>query len=590
MASLPIVSEPTLQAVQQLLLGQRTAPLTDVEVAQFFQVKVDHVFILVLIQALTRKVLNANLALLQAIDKALTKSYLITIAICLRLGADPNMYATVRDVGNIHVLAYTFLTLKPQTAQDNIIFNSIIVLLLLAGANPVYPAFSTSTGAADTELTTKQWITNNGYPKLLQSLDINNPDLLTATVGEEHMTQYSIILNKPTVPHRAYIALDYTLAITAFASRTYSLIPVPTTVRMLDNTALVEAVDAFNADAFIYLIGQGNIPSYLLTNHILTKMEFARQRNHATVITELERMLLASINAGVQLDQDQVRLLKPFGDLVKTVETSYQVPYWRKLCNNKDPHMVESLRKLAISLNVDHTLDKSGVCNGIEALARADRNVLKAAAHKRQQARLNANAGLITDFVGEPVNLLCHNRVQIKEDPLSYNDMDLAYYRDAQSNVWCYTSDEFASLLETGVNPTNYTKLPASFLAQLQYRVAVLKELGVELRTRVPRTFDQALDSLDAKDMVTEADSKAALDQFFQYGMQQGVTSMTLEALNKDQLTAALQTIGFKVDFSLLSKGHALITTAQIVTHVPQEQRQMFFTAVRGSTYANQSY
>src|SRR5688500_5443220 len=76
--------ESMLNEVQKKIYGQRNEKLTPVEINRLFQVPVTPEFNLTIYRALQRNALNPDITLLQAIPRAITKEYLIPIALCLR--------------------------------------------------------------------------------------------------------------------------------------------------------------------------------------------------------------------------------------------------------------------------------------------------------------------------------------------------------------------------------------------------------------------------------------------------------------------------------------------------------------------------
>lgn len=98
------------------------------------------------------------------VTEKVNKEDLIPIALALRYGADPNLYLQLNEIGNIHLLGYVYYNLsKPilfsktgcsnnfkdnlfslddQINQNNLLLNSIILMLKLAGSDPSSPAFS----------------------------------------------------------------------------------------------------------------------------------------------------------------------------------------------------------------------------------------------------------------------------------------------------------------------------------------------------------------------------------------------------------------------------------------------------------------
>lgn len=612
-AGLQILSE-----LQNRILGQRVTPLTPVEVNKLFQAPITVEFNLILLRGLQRKiqdsttgstdtttdVIDANLALVQAIAKATTEEYLIPIALCLRYGANSNMYIKVDKVGTMHIIGYVYFTLgrdgfagsvnNISEPADEIVINTIIAMLIAKGSKATMPMFqqldpANSKIISSQTLTVKDWLTQEGYTHILNELNVPNYSMLAPIIGVQSTVNLSIVLDLPQLKGREYNAADMTRAISSHSLITFKLIPIPTVRKMMDNRALVESVDYLNADAFERINMEGYTPSYILINHILTSMVYYRAKGDTIAVLELERMLKLCINTGSQLDQDQYNIVATLGlDLVSVVNASYDVPFWRKLCSNKSTELSPALRKLAINLNVDNTLNKAGICNRLADMAKSDKEVLKQAAAHRQQERLNSQLGNVNEYIGDKTaNLTCSNKSSLANDPMSYNDADIAYYRDDAGTVWCFTSDQFQALKERRANVYTSVKLPDSFISQIDAKIALMKVLSDEntALTRVPRTFDQAIDTLANKDSISNVVSAAVLEQFYEVGARYSVSKSTINSLSKESMLAALNTVGYKLNFSLLTTGHALITTAHVVTQLEAVDQATFFTSVAGYNY-----
>ena len=326
----------------------------------------------------------------------------------------------------------------------------------------------------------------------------------------------------PSLAGRDHESRDMLLAIRSFSPISFDKIPTPDTIVMMDHKSLHDSVTYLNSSSYEKLLKRGQMPSYLLVNTILISMKSYKSAGRIIAVQELEKMLLSSISLGTQLDQDQLSIVSVMGqDVLNSVTKEYEQPYWRKICRASSspdsPGVIvktpEPLRRLAISLNIDPTMSKASICDSINTLSKADKEALKDAARRRQQLRMASDMGTMNEFLGDKVpTLVCRNKVLMQQNPLDYNDVDLAYYRDDQGAVWCFSSDTFSSILESGLNPYNSTLLPPSFKDQLRYQIDVLRRLGIDAgngqvgiySSRVPITFDKSIDSLTSKDVVSE--------------------------------------------------------------------------------------
>lgn len=575
-----------LNEIQKKLYGQRKEKLTPIEIHRLFQTPVTAEFNLVIYRALQRQAIDPDVTILQAIPRSITKEYLVAIAMCLRFGADANMYVEAPRLGTIHILGYVYSVLAEDQLADETVLNTIVLMLIAHGSRPSMPIFDRKAGKIrehgeienNMSLTVTEWLNDQGYTTILNNLQTGNVTELQRIVDKESMITLSILLDMPTLMTRDYAPQDMVLAIRAFSPISLDKVPTPDTKVLMDWTSLSDAVTYLNSDAYDTLLKRGQLPSYLMINKILIALRTYRSTNRTVAAQELERMLLSSIAIGTQLDQDQMNIVSTLGrDILEAVTKEYEQPYWRKICRATgdtkiSTELPESLRRLAISLNINPNLSHAAVCENISTLAKSDKEALKEAARRRQQLRMTSDLGVMNEFLGgKTPALVCRNKSLLPHDPLDYNDVDLAYYRDDQGAVWCFGSDSFASLLESGINPYNSTALPDSFKAELRYRFDVLKRLGIDSTrgelgvSRVPMTFSQSIDSLTAKDMVSEKASVEAINTFIQLAAQNSVSADTIRSLIKDQMIAALRSIGYEVDLAPLSTPHALVTTARIV-------------------------
>lgn len=588
--------DPMLNELQKKIYGQRNERLTPVEINRLFQSPITPEFNLTLYQALRRNAINPDVTILQAIPRAKTREYLIPIALCLRFGADANMYVDAPKLGTIHILGYVYSLLGGDRFSDDAniadenVLNTIILMLIAEGSRPSLPMYDRKAGKIRTDgdmpsssLSVVEWLNDQGYNTILNRVSIGDSSELQKVVDKESLTVLSILLDMPNLVGRDYESRDMLLAIRAFSPISFDKIPTPDTIVMMDYKSLDESVTYLNSSAYEKLVKRGQMPSYLLINKILIGMKAYKNLGRIVAAQELEKMLLSSIAIGTQLDQDQLAIVSIMGqDVLSSVTKEYEQPYWRKICKAPDaPGALsttpEPLRRLAISLNIDPTMTKAAICESINNLSKADKEALKDAARRRQQLRLAADMGTMNEFLGGKIpNLVCRNKVLMQQNPLDYNDIDLAYYRDDQGAVWCFGSDTFASILESGLNPYNSTLLPESFKEQLKYQINVLKRLGVDAgrgeigiySSRIPITFDKSIDSLTSKDVVSEKSSEQALELFIQLAGRNGISPETIRNLSKDQMMAALRSVDYNVNLAPLSTSHALVTTSRVVEHI----------------------
>ena len=122
-----------LRDLQKIILGERTEPLSIIEIRNLFSYPTTPESILYLITALNRNKIDPNTTLIQGIDNANHKQDLVPIALSLRYGADPNLYVNFPTVGDIHILGFVYLVVSYKTLP---LLNSLVIMLMAMGADP----------------------------------------------------------------------------------------------------------------------------------------------------------------------------------------------------------------------------------------------------------------------------------------------------------------------------------------------------------------------------------------------------------------------------------------------------------------------
>lgn len=590
--SSPIRKNPTevdkvIAEVQKKIFGQREEKLTPLEINRLFQSHITPEFNLIIYKALQKKAIDPDNSMLHIIPRTKTKEFLVPLALCIRFGADTNMYVNLPKLGTVHLLGYIYNILGGTTGIDEDVLDTIVIMLMAKGSRPSLPMFDKRAGEIRTEsdinvnsISVLDWLRDKGFETILDRLPVGDPSGIQKVIDNNSSASISIILDVPELSSRPYTEKDFGLAVKFFSSYAIDKIPLPTTKVIMDYKSLDDAVSHFNYEAFNKLLNRGQSPSYLMMNKLIIGIKNHKKTGKIIAAQELERMLLDAIDTGIQLDVDQMNIISTTSkDLLDSVNKRYEQPYWKKICKiqKSSKPIPEELKHLAISLNIDSTASHSLVCETISKLSKSDKESLKDAARKRQQLRMASEMGNMNEFLGEKAPLLvCRNTSTMSHNPLDYNDINIAYYRDDQGAIWCFTSDMFADLVESGTNPYSSAILPGSFKNQLVYQLEVLKKLGIDASrgevgiytSQVPQTFSAAIDSLDNNDVVTERASSRAVANFIQLAAMNSVSPDTIKNLTKPRMNDSLRSIDYYVDLSELGTGHALVTTARVVNFI----------------------
>jgi len=569
-------------------------------------------FIFLTYKGLMKKVMKPNLVLAMTISQVMGDRCLIPIALALRSGGNPNMYISTKKYGDIHILGYLQTLGQPETTLQK-----IIVLLCLFGASADKPfAYKKPDEPKDIK-TVYEWATQAGY----KSLDrVRTPDRETILtwVKPPILNELALISDKTnflvedyeedlfgpdnggkgTYHLRSLNTSDYILQIIAFVPLNKSILPISRWIGG-DYNSLRLALTSFNEEAFHYCLTVGQFPSYQLVNEIILKMKTYRETKHVLFIQELEQILLDAIDIGTRLDSEQMALLETMGGpTLEKIKKAYLLPYWKKACSSdiletekgkkksKFDYRYEipdDLRLLAAQLNLPDD-SRGSICREIDRVSKVNRDVLIQKNRDRQKARLANNLLWFVDpeeqQPGEEKSAVCDNNNFNLTD---YADLDIAYYRDKDGKVWCFTSDAFPAIIEKQINPYNETYLPTTFVTKIRGQLDLLTRLG--LATKGPSgytkqikavPFEKILADLDQADKLDDEKSQRILRVFYSLGMTAGFSEEKLNQMKPEDFQRALHQIGFKdVTLNGLTKQHMLLTVAHIIYHVNQTKKYL---------------
>lgn len=403
-------------------------------------------------------------------------------------------------------------------------------------------------------ITVSDWLANQKYRSVVAGVE--SASELAKRIPLEMMVMISILLDAPQLTPRSYQEEDMYLAIRAFSMAVLPKIPASALRTGLDYKSLLTAEASFNSAAFTDLLSRGQMPSYLLINRII--LDLKRYQGRLPFI-ELQNMLRDSVTRGVTLDQDQLTIIGTLGQNTLTlVNQAYAEPYWRKVCRVTTGAVPEELRMLAASLNLNTDAGKGAICENLSLLSAADKQGLKDAARRKQQLRMMGEVGYLSEFLeGKIPDLVPRNRSLMPQDPFTYNDNDIVFYRDDQGSIWAFGREMFATILESKTNPYSSAPLPAEVLVKI--------EMKNQLSGGPAISFDNAIDHLDDKDSIGNNMSAQVLQQYANLANRMGVPSEVALGLSKADMSAALRAINLDVNLDGLTTSHALTTVAYTV-------------------------
>jgi len=570
--------------LQKIILGKRKEPLSGMEVKDLFKSPTTPESILTIYKGLKSQKINPNQILIEGIGSASKKEDLIPIALSLRYGADPNVYVKTGGVGNIHVLAFTYYRLS-EPSQDScilppnqILINSIIMLLIASGSNPLMPIFKSCEQTFSlTDTVSGQnvisWLCEAGYNTILDQVDES-----LSNVKPESVTLIATFLNCPDMLKRDPKMEE---VISSHADQ------------ILDNFAhlgnlesgLSMSIKYLNLHSFKIYTNLGASLDYWEVNNILLKMREYKTNGDILSLGALFEMLLYAVETGTVIDLYQFKLLECMDmDLAQTLACKYSEPYIKKVCKVCKGNVSSELQLIAYHLNLNPEYPKETICSEISKMAMTDPEALKRSAVARQERRISDTLSPIQSFICDLPHTLLRNKSMV-ENIYDYVDWDIAVYRDQHGVNWGFLRTKFSDLLENDKNPFTQEKLPTNFKDEMEMKREAHILLGLDKPVKVSETID----SLTKKDTISNEKTQNAVKRFYNMACMEGVNDDFIMRLSKSSLENALRNINIRTDLTSLSDDFARITFAVSAESKLRQNRYMvtdFFSNLRMNSTA----
>lgn len=537
------------------------------QVADFLSGPQDAAFRIILEKAIKAELINPDVALAAIIKNVKGRLSIYSVSIVLRLGANANSYITDPEVqGHIHILAYLYFRWKKNGVKDGApCLNTIVLLLIHAQATPVKAVFDSSGGTIrpytemKKEKTVIEWLDENGYENILKSaypslnsnIDGRTRDLIGVLSGDR-----DLILEQQ---------LPEEMIERIVMARTETLLPLavrPKTRSGLDYLVVYWAVENFSSEAFSYYLSLGVDISYPFMNSLILMLKYHSQRENEILRAVFVQMIEVAITTGTTIDINQ-RLL--MGDADGRVQSDimklYSRPYWEKVCTRSDmiDGFPQRLTRASVLLGIDQG---SNVCRELKEIATSDPVSVQESIVRRQQSRLNAHHGKISEYSnGRSPSLRCMN--VSGENYMTYPDLNIASYRDINEDVWCFLSPDYRYILESGTNVVNGVKVPGYLKDEIQAKERKLKELNVDPRS--PKSVSQVLAEIMEDDKLDDEHSEKVVNQLFDRLLERGISKTEVQRLTPQQLESVVSQSGYRAMIRDLTPEHAITTVAYIV-------------------------
>ena len=448
-----------------------------------------------------------------------TKNYvgLFLIGLVFRMGANPNIYLRTKGYGNLHILCN--LSLRSGDLTDYY-FRYIISLLKHFGSNINYPALKNETsyeghldeayvsqiaGARDEaqimEMTVSDFIRNQGklpdedIADFLNS--VSDDMLINFSVATDSVEIFSRVAEEDyfkevfQIEENTNSVLKLFLDIsTAGAMNIANHITVKTIPNLNKNSVNTQRIPIYasiissDTKMFKLMAMKGSAIKYVSVSHIIANYKRYKDKDLKIYKNNFD-MLLIAVNIGADIDLYQFELFTSSANYpeIEEIKKAYDVPKWKKLCAvvQEEDEPRQEIKQIAFELNQNYNSSERQMCNKFRQIAMMDRSQFLEAATKRQEDRISTDLSSSIDFTYEgraPENK-CNKRSTVLNNPYAYNDSRMAFYKDEEEEVWCFTSDTFLNLIATKINPYTGKDLPQKFIETVRGQVNLLKNLGL---------------------------------------------------------------------------------------------------------------
>lgn len=509
---------------------------------------------------------------------------LALVALSLRLGANPNVYVPLPEVGDIHILG---VASRFKDKYDPKIYIMLLSILISFGSKASSPLFNQSSSLLKDKpvsaISVSDFNLNNGYGDELMEL---SKDGALNNLNPQVRTQIAMFTDKVDLISSPIMESDIELAI---LSQSKNVISTYIQGHKTSDGTLMKLYDLvfkyYAANVPPELLKIRVYPYYYQVNHLILKMKEVSNLGYQTLLLQLTGILKALVIAGTDLDPYQLVMLKTISpNIAKVITDAYSVPYWKKACeypSRADAN--QRLIQLAKALQYNGGSSSQEVCTFIKNLSEADQHKIVQSAVTRQKERIAIMNSSPSDYINSKPSGICYNTNVSGDEIYEYSDLDLITYKDSHGNIYCFTRDLFPILLQDKINPYTKESLPPSFLDSLAKQQAILLNLGMQ---GPPETLGHSLKRLHANDEITETIDNAYIEDFLKLGRLNGLSDEALLSLKPPLTTTYLNNLGYNVVMDPLVPRHQYITFVRTFMEDLKEsgnpaKAQTFFEYVR---------
>jgi hypothetical protein len=179
---------------------------------------------------------------------------------------------------------------------------------------------------------------------------------------------------------------------------------------------------------------------------------------------------------------------------------------------------------------------------------------------------------------------VCVNEAGLRYPADAYADVDIVAYDDSRGRTWCLTSEDYAGLLEQGINPETGEKIPAMVLGEIRGKLATLRSQQIQER---PTDISTGLARLKTGPQFSIADtlSTQRVQRLKDYYTIAGLDPLTFtqQYTTEDMQNIVDALYSPSPNLDKLNRNHAMISFATVITKdidsaaSPVERQQEIF-------------
>ena len=602
--------------IQRAIIEKKKLDLTKEDAKEFYDEEHNDVWKAILEGALLEKVLSADMALQYLVKRIKNRFGSRDLSICLRMGADPNLY--IHNHGwpgssrPMHIMAYLYYRWKEvQPGPENITYlNTMVLALLHFGSNPLKNVFADvpvekkekptdtkkeiekvyiwSEGEAkETEVETSvfdlppeqpqqrkelsviQWLNDNGYPNKLADLypsyrkvveDVNTVNLMAVVTNTPQQVQGRL--------SKAYIeiGMDFRSIGINTGDGLLARSEKIDTMYGLDYTMVQHSVEKLSLVGLRYYLLMGYRMSYPMMNTLLLQV-WSHGANGDVFISNLyARMVEDAVRIGTPLDTEQNLLLMKIDTRVRdAISKLYMRPFWEKECNGRRASASPRLQRVGAGLGIENYDSTEAVCSDLKKLAKMDPGELSRKLHDKEKQRLDLHRSPY-EMGNSDVEMVCKRAITSEGDYMQYPSLQMTSYKDEADQVWCFPSYEYQNILNLKVNPHTDRRLPYSVVKEVEMKTKELQRLGVG--TSKVNLREEALTTLNQSDYYNDVESERQKEKLTEMLRSRGVSLDEIMNLSPEELELAVRSGGYSFsNVNLLTPTHAYVTAAYIINY-----------------------